>query len=145
LNDQTDDHANHEGPLSSVERLLAYVQHLLVRRAVDAAVDERLAGLGEECPKVEAIEDELHADRPPHVKGVCRQHPGPTRERPNNPDEGGDGEHGVVRSIGDDDPFQIRWQTTTHARRDGIEAPRGYEPEKDKLNEGDEEGTEAQG
>jgi hypothetical protein len=33
----------------------------------------------------------------------------------------------------------------THARRDGIEAPRGYEPEKDKLDEGDEEGTEAQG
>ena len=30
-----------------------------------------------------------------------------------SPDESGDGEHGVVRSIGDDDPFQIRWQTTT--------------------------------
>ncbi len=33
----------------------------------------------------------------------------------------------------------------THARGDGIEAPRGYEPEKDKLDQGDEEGTEAQG
>jgi hypothetical protein len=62
LDDQTDDHADDEGPLVGVERLVAYLLNVRVRRAVDAAVDEGLAGLGEEGIKVDAVHDELHAD-----------------------------------------------------------------------------------
>jgi len=72
LNDQADGHAAQESPLASVERVLANSPNVRVRRAVDAAVDERLAGLGEEAPEVDAVDDELHADRPAQVKGVRR-------------------------------------------------------------------------
>ena len=72
MNDQANDNARHEGPLASVERVIANIPNVLVRRAVDAAIDELLAGLGEEGPEVDAVDDELHAERPAQVKGVRR-------------------------------------------------------------------------
>jgi len=82
LNDQTDDHADDEGPLVGVERLVAYLPNVRVRRAFDAAVDEGLAGLGEEGIKVDAVHDELHADRPAQVEGVRREQLCLAPERP---------------------------------------------------------------
>ena len=72
MNNQADNYAGHKRPFSSVERVIAKLPNVLVRRAVDAAVDERLAGLGEEGPEVDAVDDELYADRPAQVKGVRR-------------------------------------------------------------------------
>jgi len=72
LNDQADSYACHKIPFAGVERVIAKRPNVLVRRAVDAAVDERLAGLGEEGPEVDAVDDELYADRPAQVKGVRR-------------------------------------------------------------------------
>ena len=72
MNDQANSYAGHETPFAGVERVIAKRPNVLVRRAVDAAVDERLAGLGEESPEVDAIDDELYADGPAQVKGVRR-------------------------------------------------------------------------
>ena len=40
MNDQTDDHADDEGPLVGVERLVAYPPNVRVRRAVDHVLRE---------------------------------------------------------------------------------------------------------
>ena len=73
LNDQADNHADDDGPLWRVERVVAYILNVFVWRAVDAILDECFAGLSEEEDDLEDIKDDLHASRPSEIVGVGRE------------------------------------------------------------------------
>ena len=73
LNEQADNHADDDGPLWNVVRVIAYVLNLFVSRAVDAILDKCLAGFSEEEGELGDVKGDLHAKEPAEIVGISRE------------------------------------------------------------------------